>query len=130
MANHQKGEVEVEALGKKLVFRLGVNEMIELQNALGLADQDDAFLAVFDEHRLRNLGQIRRVILFGLKGSWPEVTEGDAGEIITEVGLVRAGEIIRDALKWALPDREPVEAGAQKRPFVGRASSKTQHAPA
>jgi hypothetical protein len=100
--------------------------MLEIQNALGLADNDDAFLSVFDEQRLRNLGHIRKVVFYGLKGGRPDVTEGEAGDLITEVGLIRSGEIIREALRWALPQPQPAEPGSTPRPSGGPPSSRTR----
>lgn len=133
MANHLAGEVEVKALGKTLTFRLGVNEMLELQSDLGLADKDDSFLACFDEDKLRNLGVVRKIVRFGLKRDHPDLTLEEAGDIITELGLAKLQAVIKQALKWALPEPEPAKeggAGGDARPSGGRHSSKTPPAQA
>lgn len=126
MANHLAGEVEVLALGKTLIFRLGVNEMLEVQNGLGLADKDDAFLAVFDEDRLRNLKTVRAVAFYGLNRDQPEITERDAGDVVVEIGLLRFGDIIREALRWALPDKDEGARDGAARPSPGPPSSSTR----
>ena len=126
MANHLAGEVEVLALGKTLIFRLGVNEMLEVQNGLGLADKDDAFLAVFDEDRLRNLKTVRAIAFYGLNRDQPEITERDAGDVVVEIGLLRFGDIIREALRWALPDKDEGARDGAARPSPGPPSSSTR----
>jgi hypothetical protein len=104
MANHLKGEVEVESSRGKLVFRLGINEMISAQNDLGLAEDDQGFLNALDN--LRSLKKIRTIIFNGLRGAQPEITESDAGDLITELGVVGTVKIIKEALRWALPEKE------------------------
>jgi hypothetical protein len=126
MANHLAGEVEVVALGKTLIFRLGVNEMLAAQNGLGLADKDDAFLAVFDADQLRNLKTVRAIAFYGLKRDQPEITEQDAGDVVVEVGLLKFGEVIREALRWALPDKDEGARDGAARPSPGPASSSTR----
>lgn len=128
MANHLKGEVEVAALGKTLTFRLGVNEMLEVQNGLGLADKDASFLAVFDGDQLRSLKTVRTIAFCGLKRDQPEITEQEAGDVVVEVGLLEFGAIIRKALRWALPDKDEGERDGAARPSPGPLSSSTRPA--
>jgi hypothetical protein len=126
MANHLRGEIAIKALGRDLVYRLGVNEMIELQNELGLAGQDEQFLGVFDEQRLRNLRTLRAITLYGLKRHQPEITEEQAGDVVFEQGLYAMADVIQQALVWALPERGAAgEEGAagDGRPSPGPTSS-------
>lgn len=113
MANKLKGEVEVEVGdGEKkrtLVFRLGINELIGLQEALGMGDDDEKFLATLDRLRV-SLRKLRIGVRAALLCHQPDTTEEQAGEIITELGFRRVGEIFDQALRWALP--EPAGAGA------------------
>ena len=120
MANHMKGEVEVEAGDKKLIFRLGVNEMVAAQDALGLANDDQGFLEALDN--LRGLGPIRIIVHNGLKRDQPDFTVEMAGDLITELGLERTTEIIQEAMRWALPAKEATDVqkkGGRPRPSVG-----------
>jgi hypothetical protein len=120
MANNLKGEVEIEAASGKLIFRLGINEMISAQNDLGLAEDDQGFLNALDN--LRSLKKIRTIVLNGLKRDQPAFTEEQAGDLITELGIERMVEVIKQALRWALPDKEAdtgPKKGGKSRPSLG-----------
>lgn len=122
MANHMHGEVEIQAGEKKLIFRLGVNEMIELQGALGLAGDDEKFAAEINS--LVGFNKPRLVVLHGLKRAQPDMTEADAGDILTEVGMSKFALIYRAALRWALPEPDDEsKAGGEPRPSGGPTSS-------
>jgi hypothetical protein len=113
MANKLKGEVEVSAGEDSIVFRLGINELIELQDDLGIED-DEAFLSAFDN--LRSLKKLRKVVFHAMKHARPDVTEIEAGDLITDLGSEKIRELIGDALKWALPQPEPRSPKAGKGP--------------
>lgn len=121
MANHMKGEVAFQALGREFVFRLGVNEMIELQNALGVSDEDLG--AVFEERRMRNAKHVRAVTFFGLRLRHPEITLEQAGDIVADIGLTEMFRVILRAMRWALPEKDPGLDGGAPRPSVGPTSS-------
>jgi hypothetical protein len=114
VANHLKGEVAFEAGGQSYTFRLGVNEMIELQNQLGLAGKDAEFLEVLGG--ISGFGQVRACIYVGLRKHHPEVTEELAGDIVTELGMSQIPDIIRQALRWALPEKEEGAGGGRGKP--------------
>jgi hypothetical protein len=117
--NHLRGEVEVEAGGRKLTFRLGVNEMIRIQDALGLADDDAKFLLALSN--LRSFKAVRTIVHSGLLRDQPDTTEEQAGDVVTELGMMRVGEVIEQALRWALPEKKPggERRGEKPRPSVG-----------
>jgi hypothetical protein len=120
MANNWKGEVELEAGGRKLLFRLGVNEMIELQGDFGLADKDEEFATA-----LRNLSGFKRhrdAIFRGLQLHQPDVTLKQAGDVMNEIGMAQVGELIAKALVLAFPEENKQEGG-EPRPSVGPTSS-------
>lgn len=119
MPNHLRGEVEVEAGGRKLTFRLGVNEMIRIQDALGLADDDAKFLLALSN--LRSFKAVRTIVHSGLLRDQPDTTEEQAGDVVTELGMMRVGEVIEQALRWALPEKKPggERRGEKPRPSVG-----------
>lgn len=124
MANNLKGEVEIKASGGPFIFRLGINEMISAQNDLGLAEDDQGFLETLDN--LRSLKKIRTIVLNGLKRDQPDTTEEMAGDLITELGIERMVEVIKQALRWALPDKEAdaiPKKGGKPRPSPGAVSS-------
>jgi hypothetical protein len=121
MANHLKGEVVLEAGGEKLTFRLGVNEMIRIQDALGLAEDDAKFLGALSN--LRSFKAVRTIVHSGLLRDQPETTEEQAGDVVTELGMGRVAEVIQQALRWAMPEKKPSAGGEKRgdkpRPSVG-----------
>lgn len=118
MANHLKGEVEIEMPGgRKLIFRLGVNEMIRIQDALGLADDDQKFILALST--MRSFKAIRVIFHSGLLRDQPDMTEEQAGDLVTELGLPRAGEVIAQAFRWAMPDQTSERRAAKPRPSGG-----------
>ncbi len=129
MANKLKGEVEI-SIGegderKTLVFRLGMNELISLQDALGYTDdKEEKFLADVDSGRAFNgLKKTRKAVRFALLSRQPETTEEEAGEVVTELGPQRIGEIIREAFKWSMPEKESgTSKGKDPSPSAGKPS--------
>lgn len=125
MANNLRGEVEVQAGGRKVVFRLGVNEMIALQNDLGLAGKDEEFGRVIAESS--GFVNPRLVIFHGLRLRQPEITLEEVGDVMTELGRTRWEAVILEGLRWALPEKEQAPAdpkkGGKPRPSGGPTSS-------
>lgn len=122
MANHERGEVEFEAQGKAWILRLGINELISAQNAVGLADKDEEFLQALD-NLSGSFRRMRAVVYHGLKGQHPDVTELQAGEIITAIGRFKMAGFIVIALRWALPEAAPgSQEGGGGRPSGGPTS--------
>ena len=111
MANRLKGEVAVEVGGRTVVFRLGINELIDLQEALGLKDDDERFLASLDN--LRSLRKLRAAVKVAVSTEQPDITDKQAGDIVTELGFARVGEIIAEALYLAMPDKSQAPQGAK-----------------
>lgn len=118
MANHLKGEVEIVAGGEKFIFRLGVNEMIEAQDALGLADQDAQFFSILS--RSKSLKHVRALLWVGLKGSKPDLTIERAGELVAEIGFAKLPGIIQEAMRWAMPEPTPPSVAAGEKKKGGR----------
>ena len=124
MANHERGEVEFEAQGKAWILRLGINELISVQGAVGIADKDEEFLQALD-NLSGSFRQMRAVVYHGLKGAHPEITELQAGEIVTAIGRFKMAALVVVALRWALPEKEPTGApqeGGGDRPSGGPTS--------
>jgi hypothetical protein len=116
MANRLKGEVAVEVgegEGRRtLIFRLGINELIGLQDTLGMKDDDERFLQVLDN--LRGLKRLRSAVRAALIFNQPDTTDEQAGIVITELGPAKVGELIGEALLWAMPDKSDTPAGPPK----------------
>jgi len=102
MANKLRGEVEIAALGEHYVLRLGVNDLINIQDALGMGDDDAAFLERMG--RLTGLKAVRTIAWKGLTAAkGEEVTEERAGEIVTDIGIAAFAANIQEAMRWAWP---------------------------
>lgn len=116
MANRLKGEVAVEVgegEGRQtLIFRLGINELIGLQDALGMKDDDERFLATID--RPGSLRRLRAFAKAALLSHQPETTDEQAGDIVTQMGVPRLRKIIDEAVMWAMPDKSDTPAGPPK----------------
>lgn len=120
-----KGEVEIKTSKGTMIFRLGINEMISAQDELGLASDDQGFLDALDN--LKSMKRIRTIVYCGLKRDQPDVTPETAGDLITELGIPGIVEVIKQALRWALPEKEAgsgvPKRGAPTRPSLGPMSS-------
>jgi hypothetical protein len=119
MANKFRGEVEFEALGQKWTLRLGMNAWITLQEELGFAEDDAGFLSSIT--RVRGMKKIRTMIEVGLREKHPEMTPQIAGDIITDLSIPRATQLVQQALMWAMPDVE-AETETGKAPSPGGSS--------
>jgi len=109
-----------EVDGKRLEFRLGNNELIELQGASGFADSDfEKFLSSLDD--ARNLKQVRLTAYHALKRQQPDLQLEDAGDIVTSLGLEEWVKVLRETLAWALPKESKVKTRQEgtPRPSVG-----------
>ena len=123
MANKLAGEVEFEAGGKKHVLRLDVNALIAAQAAMRIED-DEAFWGLLMNKLTGSLIGYRTIVYHGLKETEPDITEAEAGQIITLYGSQKMLAVVAEAIKWALPEQK--EAGPGKgdkpRPSGGRKS--------
>ena len=116
MANRHHGEIPVE-IGegpdkRTLIWRLGNNELIGLQDALGMNDDDERFLLTIDKPG--SFRRLRAIAFWALKYGQPEITEDQAGDIVTELGIPRIRKLIDQALEWAMPDKSDTPSGATK----------------
>ena len=129
MGNTQAGEVDVEVGGQRLVFRLGINELIAIQADWGLADKDAEFFAELDAlQQTASLKKLRSVFYHGMRRGKPDVTEEAAGDLLVALGLKRAGELLSQALRWAAPEKSPEGegSGGEPRPSGGPTSTPTR----
>lgn len=102
MANKLRGEVTFEARGVIYTLRLGVNELIQLQDAFGIED-DAAFLAELPS-RMRGLRDLRKFFSVGLRRHHPDLTDEQVGDLMTELGLAEITKHAAEAMRWAWPE--------------------------
>ena len=118
MANKPKGEIQFEALGEQYILRLGVNDLIAVQDALGMGEDDAAFLERIG--RLLGLKSLRTIAWKGVRlTNGEEITEELAGEIVTELGIEGFGQKIAEAIRWAWPDAKAKKGGEAKKGKAG-----------
>jgi hypothetical protein len=123
VANYHKGEVSFKAGGKTLIFRMGVNQLLDFQGKMGFAGQDEKLWEALDD--LRSLSVVRTIVFCGLAKDQPDITEEAAGDIISELGLPRMASLIVEGLRWALPEKKEPGPGdkGEGRPSDGPTSS-------
>lgn len=111
--NKLAGEVSFEAGGKGYILRLGVNEMICLMDAWGIPP--DNLQALFVKlQQLKTLVVLRELVMHALRRDQPQLTLLDAGDLVTQVGFDRMGDLVFEAIKWALPEPKPSEEGGDE----------------
>lgn len=129
-ANRLKGEVSVEVgegKGKRtLLFLLGINEMITIQDEFSVDDWSEIAGRL---QRGQDLKLIRSFVRAALSRHQPEITHEDAGDLIMELGAERIGEILLEVQAKAFPSDRAQEGKATSH-SRGRASSSKQPAPA
>lgn len=131
MANKHRGEIEVTLPGvegeaaRTLVFRLGINELIAAQEALGYADDaEEKFLSdMVAGTAFAGLKRARTLVVHALRTKQPDITEAEAGDIIVELGMPRISQILQEALRWALPEPERADAAAVTKGKAAAASA-------
>lgn len=97
MANAVKGEVGFTAGGAERVLRLNINALCEIEDRLGRPAMD-----VFAEMQ----SSVRVTSLRAIFACGAGVSEQEAGEMIDEIGIGRAAELLGEAVKRAFPQEE------------------------
>lgn len=112
MANSLKGEVAFEALGATHMLCFDFNALVELEDALEGADP--AELARVTKGKMRTL---RTVFWAGLRPTnGLRLTQDQAGDLISDIGAERAGDLIAEAFRLAQPEGDAnAPAGPRKR---------------
>ena len=107
MSNRNTGAIDFEALGKQWKIRFSTNALCEIEtesgkSALELAQSMDAPGGA-------RVSDVRLMFWAGLLEHQPDANLETAGRVIDGLGLIRAGEILGEAMIAAFPDAEPVE---------------------
>lgn len=95
-----KGEVSIEADGKRYVLVYSTNAICELEDRLGDGVAALANLASSG----KRFKTMRTVLLCGLLDHHPELTEKDAGRIIDAMGVAKADAAVGEAFALAFPE--------------------------
>ncbi|ETA53984.1 GTA-gp10 family protein [Ponticoccus alexandrii] len=106
MANRHKGQVSREIDGTVYTFELTVNAFCDLEEATGKATlqimQDMEKAAQTGDVQFRD---IRRIFWAALIEHHPDITEREAGRVLTKVGDMEAQmAFLEDVFALAMPD--------------------------
>lgn len=136
MGNLHRGQIAETIDGKRYVFRLGANEWAELEEELGedfSALVNDFFVKV--DAGAISMKLLRSYFRVALSEFDPDITDIVAGRMMSDIGMMRAAEIIGRVIAAGMPDemKGDAEANPQKpvaRGKGGRHSTKTGSPPA
>lgn len=106
VVNPLRGEIElVVGTGdeaKTYTLRLQANAMVEAETVTGLGMGE----IIAKMQQAPAIGLLRGLLWAAMREYQPKATLADAGEIISIIGIPKAGDVLGDALKWALPDAD------------------------
>ena len=96
MANPHRGEVELKAGDKSYVLVFSINALCEAEELVGVNILGD----------LIKLSTLRNVLWAGLRTKQPDVTKGEAGDMIQVLGVDAIRDIVVKAMALAFPPKE------------------------
>lgn len=119
MANAHRGEVDVEVPSGTYTMRFSTNAICELEDRvdLGIAE----IIARLEDAARMRMSLLRAVVWAGLRGSRPDITIDQAGEVITEAGMTAIVEKVGEAFRLAFPD---ASGGGEARPRPRRGTGR------
>jgi hypothetical protein len=100
MGNPVKGEVSFEADAKTFTLVFDFNAICELEDAF------DADINSIGELIGTKASSVRKVFRVGLSRRHPDLTEMEAGDIISVIGPAEAGVLIQKAFALSFPPAE------------------------
>lgn len=108
MANPHRGQVDVSTDGATYRFSLSVNAICELEDKL---DRPIAQIAdlLNDPAKIR-MKLVRTLTWAALLDHQPEISERDAGTVVSAIGIQRAVGAVMRSMQLAFPD----EAGGEE----------------
>jgi len=105
MANSARGEVAFRALDRDLVLLLDINALCDVEAQLGVK---------VHELTQPGLAAIRALLWAGLQRHHAGVNLQQAGDVIQELGMAKAAEIVGQAFMSAFPEAAPGAAHPRK----------------
>jgi hypothetical protein len=96
---------------KEFAFRLSHNSMCEAQGKLGYEYSPEGDQAFFRDlgngDAYRGFKRLRTFIHHALLEKHPDITEEQAGEVITALRFSGTSKLIKDLLRWMMPEPDP-----------------------
>lgn len=93
------GAVSFEAAGARQTLRFGINQLCDIEDRLGVGVTQ---LGEVMKGGL-SMRQLRTIFAAGVGSG---ITDHDAGDMIDEIGVQRAGELVGEAMQAAFPAQE------------------------
>lgn len=105
MTNIARGIVSLPYNGENLQLRIATNEWCELEDEFGKGTDEIAtdFEVMVTSGKLK-MGLLRSFFRAALAASRPGITHEEAGEIMSNIGLVEAGEVIGKVIIASMPE--------------------------
>ncbi|ORE90193.1 hypothetical protein ATO13_23196 [Stappia sp. 22II-S9-Z10] len=107
MGAQRNGELMFQALGRNLILVFDFNALCTIEDELDVAVSE--LQAVMQSPRMK---QIRTIFRVGLSRHQPNVDDIVAGEIIGDVGMQRAANLIGEAFAAAFPQADGEGGGS------------------
>jgi hypothetical protein len=117
MTNQTRGIISLPFNGENLQLRIATNEWCELEDEHGKSTDEVAaeFFEMAQSAKLK-MHLLRSFFRAALSGARPGITHGEAGAIMTEIGLVQAAEVIGKVIIASMPEvKEPGKPKAAAR---------------
>jgi hypothetical protein len=92
---------------------LNVNALCDLEEALGVDDVNEVLAKLAMLQEKPSLRTLRTIFAVALRQDHPEVTERQAGDLLSDVGLEVASEVLGKAIALAFPDPSEDEGKAK-----------------
>lgn len=100
MANSSRGSVALQAGDKAYQVSFSVNALCELEDAFGVSVQQIG--AIFDKDA--SMKDVRKLARCALSDHHPEITEMEAGKVVTEAGLDVFMDAVQKVFKITFPE--------------------------
>lgn len=100
MANSRRGSVALQAGDAAYMVSFSVNALCELEDAFGVSVQNIG--AIFDKDA--SMKDVRKLARCALSDNHPEVTDKEAGQIVTDAGLPIFMETVQKAFQLTFPE--------------------------
>lgn len=117
MANKQRGEVSFEADEKTWTMKIDTNAMCEIEELAGKPIAEVGQLLA--NPKTASMQLIRTVFLGSLKHYHDGLGVREVGEIMDDIGIAKAIELIGEAFSMAIPQEKKGKAAAKLNPQKG-----------
>lgn len=115
MGNMNRGEVSAQIAGTEYILRIATNEWCHLETEFGMSTDEIIadFIGMLSANRLR-MAFLRSLFRAALIGRMPDITKDQAGDLMSTIGLIEAGNLLAQVIKASMPEES--EGGPTARP--------------